>query len=260
MDTTDLTNLLENLDDDIDELEESLAPLIKHALVESASTLPLLDKAQLYILVTYAIESILFSYLRLNGVDAKEHVIFGELARVRQYFEKVDHVEKLGSKRDDLSLNKAATERIIKHALSGNKQHHSKVNEQQQYDGHLRVHVPSTPHGQFATTGSKHREKRAGNDQGKATNKRTKFEHGSLEGQNFEGEWNLASIRFSGVLTLSLGGNTVSKSPALSPHNSIPVTTAHFVQPSGTLGKEANRRKRNKPQTYHASNQQGDLA
>ncbi|KAL8681488.1 MAG: hypothetical protein Q9186_002374 [Xanthomendoza sp. 1 TL-2023] len=242
MDTTDLTNLLENLDDDIDELEESLAPLIKHALVESASTLPLLDKAQLYILVTYAIESILFSYLRLNGVDAKEHVIFGELARVRQYFEKVDHVEKLGSKRDNLSLNKAATERIIKHALSGNKQHHSKVNEQQQYDGHLRVHIPSTPHGQFATTGSKHREKRAGNDQGKATNKRTKFEHGSLEGQNFE------------------GGNTVSKSPALSPHNSIPVTTAHFVQPLGTLGKEANRRKRNKPQTYHASNQQGDLA
>lgn len=59
-DTTDLTTLLEALDDDIDDLEESLEPLIKHGLTESASKLPLLDKAQLYILVTYAIETILF--------------------------------------------------------------------------------------------------------------------------------------------------------------------------------------------------------
>lgn len=62
MDTTNLMSLLEILDDDIDELEETLAPVIKHALGDAASKLPLLDKAQLYILVTYAIESILFCW------------------------------------------------------------------------------------------------------------------------------------------------------------------------------------------------------
>lgn len=62
MDTTDLLSLLEILDDDIDELEETLAPVTKHALGDAASKLPLLDKAQLYILVTYAIESILFCW------------------------------------------------------------------------------------------------------------------------------------------------------------------------------------------------------
>ena len=62
MDTTNLIALLEVLDDDIDELEETLAPVTKYALGDTASKLPLLDKAQLYILVTYAIESILFCW------------------------------------------------------------------------------------------------------------------------------------------------------------------------------------------------------
>ncbi|KAL8994908.1 MAG: hypothetical protein Q9169_005244 [Polycauliona sp. 2 TL-2023] len=117
MDTTDLTSLLEILDDDIDELEETLAPVTKHALGDTVSKLPLLDKAQLYILVTYAIESILFSYLRLNGVDAKEHAVFTELKRVKQYFQKVEDVEKIGSRRENLSLDKAAAGRIVRHAL-----------------------------------------------------------------------------------------------------------------------------------------------
>lgn len=60
MDTTDLIPLLESLDDDINGLEAALAPLTKHALANTTSKLPLLDKAQLYVLVTYAIENILF--------------------------------------------------------------------------------------------------------------------------------------------------------------------------------------------------------
>lgn len=60
MDSTKVLSLLETLDDEVDDLEESLAPLLKTALSESASKLPLLDKAKLYVLVTYAIESLLF--------------------------------------------------------------------------------------------------------------------------------------------------------------------------------------------------------
>jgi exosome complex protein LRP1 len=60
MDSTKVLGLLEQLDDEIDDLEESLAPLIEVALSETTSKLPLLDKAKLYVLVTYAIESMLF--------------------------------------------------------------------------------------------------------------------------------------------------------------------------------------------------------
>lgn len=60
MDSTKVMSLLEALDDEIDDLEESLEPLVKVALSETASKLPLLDKAKLYVLVTYAIESMLF--------------------------------------------------------------------------------------------------------------------------------------------------------------------------------------------------------
>jgi exosome complex protein LRP1 len=60
MGTIDLVPLIELLDDNIDDLEEALLPLLKNALSDKAGKLPLLDRAQLYILITYAIESILF--------------------------------------------------------------------------------------------------------------------------------------------------------------------------------------------------------
>ena len=60
MDSSKIRNLLEQLDDELDDLEESLEPLIKSALSEASCKLPLLDKAKLYVLVTYAIETILF--------------------------------------------------------------------------------------------------------------------------------------------------------------------------------------------------------
>ena len=60
MEFTDLAPLIELLDDNIDDLEEALEPLLQSGLSDTAGKLPLLDKAQLYIIVTYAIESILF--------------------------------------------------------------------------------------------------------------------------------------------------------------------------------------------------------
>lgn len=60
MEIADLVPLIESLDDNIDDLEEALEPLLKSAVSDTAGKLPLLDKAQLYVLVTYAIESILF--------------------------------------------------------------------------------------------------------------------------------------------------------------------------------------------------------
>ena len=133
MDTIDLSPLLEQLEDNIDDLEGTLEPLLKAPLSETATKLPLLDRAKLYVSITYAIESILFckqshnlgralvtesiAFLRLNGVNAKEHPVFRELTRLKQYFEKIKIAETGEVKRENLSLNKSAAGRIIKHAL-----------------------------------------------------------------------------------------------------------------------------------------------
>ena len=131
MDPIDLMPLIEQLDDNIDDLEEALSPLLQGSLSDTAGKLPLLDKAQLYVLTTFAIESVLFckamfhltfsftdilAYLRLNEVNAKEHPVFRELARVKQYFAKITEAES-GSIKRAASLDKPAAGRFIKHAL-----------------------------------------------------------------------------------------------------------------------------------------------
>lgn len=60
MDPSNLLSQIDQLDDDIDDLEEAVEPLIQEALAVTSSKLPVLDKAKLYVLTTYAIESLLF--------------------------------------------------------------------------------------------------------------------------------------------------------------------------------------------------------
>lgn len=58
-DVKDITPTLERLDDQIDDLEDALEPLLEN-LEDLSSQLPLLDKAKLFSLTAYAIESMLF--------------------------------------------------------------------------------------------------------------------------------------------------------------------------------------------------------
>lgn len=60
MDIADITAQLDQLDGDIDKMEETVKPLIDN-LTEIAAKLPLLDKAKLYVLAAYTIETALFS-------------------------------------------------------------------------------------------------------------------------------------------------------------------------------------------------------
>lgn len=62
MDGVGLEAFINQLDDDIDGLEDALGLLLGGALSEAAGKLPLLDRAKLYVLVTYAIESLLFCW------------------------------------------------------------------------------------------------------------------------------------------------------------------------------------------------------
>ena len=60
MDLVDLQPQLDRLEENIDDLEEVIRPLLKTALSDTSTNLPLLDKAKLYVLVVYSIESLLF--------------------------------------------------------------------------------------------------------------------------------------------------------------------------------------------------------
>lgn len=60
MDVANITAQLDQLDGDMDKMEETVKPLIAN-LSEIAAKLPLLDKAKLYVLAAYTIETALFS-------------------------------------------------------------------------------------------------------------------------------------------------------------------------------------------------------
>ncbi|KAF3069107.1 hypothetical protein GL218_08028 [Daldinia childiae] len=118
MDPPNISPQLDRLDDELDNLEEALQPILGN-ISDVANKLPLLDKAKLYVLATYSIESMLFSSLRLNGVEAKEHPVFKELARVRQYFDKIKNIETPPQKPEQ-TLNKEAAIRFIRADLAEN--------------------------------------------------------------------------------------------------------------------------------------------
>lgn len=112
---------IEELQESLTNLEQTLLPILTAGPLSTAtSTLPLLDKAKLYVLATYALESILFSYLRLNGVNAKEHEVYKELARVKEYFSKISVAEGRGKGASQPRLDKGAARRFIGAGLAGN--------------------------------------------------------------------------------------------------------------------------------------------
>ncbi|KAH6630295.1 Sas10/Utp3/C1D family-domain-containing protein [Chaetomium sp. MPI-SDFR-AT-0129] len=127
MDVTDVTPQLDQLEEQLKAAEEALAPLLGD-IDDISSKLPLLDKAKLNVLVAYTLESLLFSALRLNGVDAKNHPVFTELSRVKQYMDKIEKLENPPAEREN-SLNTEAAARFLKSDLGDNKDIKAKLTE-----------------------------------------------------------------------------------------------------------------------------------
>lgn len=125
---TDLPDLVEDLEVNIDELLHTLTPLLPpHTLSKTASSLPLLEKAKLHTLTAYAIESVLFSALQASGADAKAHPLFAELSRLKGYFAKIKHAEDFLKREEEREgrarLDVEAAGRFIRHGLSGNERY-----------------------------------------------------------------------------------------------------------------------------------------
>ena len=60
MDGTGIESGMEQLDDNIDDLEEALLPILNDSMSDAVGKLPLLDRAKFFVLITYTIESLLF--------------------------------------------------------------------------------------------------------------------------------------------------------------------------------------------------------
>lgn len=71
MEVSEFLSLLEDLEDNIDDLEDALEPLLTTALSLTTKKLPVLDRAKLYVLIVYSIESLIFcsftSLIRSSG-------------------------------------------------------------------------------------------------------------------------------------------------------------------------------------------------
>lgn len=131
-DDNNVADLLEELGDNIDDLETVLKPLLNAKSLQSLNkTLAPLERAKILTWLTYAIETILFSHIRLSGAkDPKSHPIMTELKRIQQYMQKVALVENPDvGKRTNLTLNKEAAGRFIKAGLSGNDKYDKEVAE-----------------------------------------------------------------------------------------------------------------------------------
>ncbi|QPC70133.1 hypothetical protein HYE68_000885 [Fusarium pseudograminearum] len=128
-DVKDITPDLDRLDDQLDDLEEILQPLLGN-LEGLASELPLLDKAKLFSLTAYAIESLLFSSLKLEGSDTQTQAVYAELKRIQQYFGKIKKIETPEVEESrSLTVNQEAAARILKADLADNKTISNKLAE-----------------------------------------------------------------------------------------------------------------------------------
>lgn len=146
MDT--LAPLLEDLTASIDDLETALNPLLSPAISTQASKLPLLDKAKLHVLATYALDSLLFSLLKLNGTDTKSHPVSAEISRVRSYFGKLTEAEKGPAQRTQV-VDKDALGRFVRAGLAGNEQSSGKRKAEDQ-SGAAPKHTKFTEQGSVA--------------------------------------------------------------------------------------------------------------
>jgi hypothetical protein len=162
--TNSLPSLLETLSSRLTDTEEALSLLLDSpsTLTEQVDSLPLLDRAKFYVTLTYAIDSLIFCYLRTRGANVKDHPVMQELERVKNYIRKVNAAEQAPTDRN-LVVDQPAVQRMILHSIP-------------------KSQIVSDPK---VTNGAK---SAGSGDEGKGTGKRVVEEISSDESSSEEGE------------------------------------------------------------------------
>lgn len=99
-------------------LQNTLQPTV-HGV--SPETLTPMERAEHYALLSYALNSTLFAYLKSTGVDTKSHPIMLELERIKSILAKIKRVQEGGSSatndKPDRRVDTGVAQRIIKHSV-----------------------------------------------------------------------------------------------------------------------------------------------
>ncbi|KZT08565.1 uncharacterized protein LAESUDRAFT_648791 [Laetiporus sulphureus 93-53] len=116
MDSDQLHTKVTLLNDALDDLEAKLEPLLAQSLPETVVGLERIQQAKLQVALPYLVYDLIFIYLKTKGVEPKTHPVVEELARIRQYFDKIKDAENPAKRTTE--VDKAAANRFIKHAIA----------------------------------------------------------------------------------------------------------------------------------------------
>ncbi|KAJ2084146.1 hypothetical protein H4R24_000219 [Coemansia sp. RSA 988] len=104
----------------VDQIQTTLGPILSQPLTDILPKLTPIQRCELEALVAYAINTLYWVYLKVNGVPPKEHPVMSELQRVQRYIEKINRVKKGGSKKESraMRVNADAAGRFIQNSIS----------------------------------------------------------------------------------------------------------------------------------------------
>ncbi|KAJ2608865.1 hypothetical protein H4S08_004288 [Coemansia sp. RSA 1365] len=104
----------------VDQIQTALGPILSQPLTDTLPKLTPIQRCELEALVAYAINTLYWVYLKVNGVPPKEHPVMDELQRVQRYIEKINRAKKSNNKQESraMRVDANAASRIIQNATS----------------------------------------------------------------------------------------------------------------------------------------------
>ncbi|KAL2912734.1 hypothetical protein HK105_207726 [Polyrhizophydium stewartii] len=110
--------------------EIALDELCGIPLEDRMAELDAVEKARLLTTVAYAVSSLAFVCLKLNGVPPKTHPVKKELDRIKHYFEKIEAATPAG--KAPMRIDQGAAKRFLHHTLAANPEIHDEIRQHQQ--------------------------------------------------------------------------------------------------------------------------------
>ncbi|KAJ2707582.1 hypothetical protein FB645_000559 [Coemansia sp. IMI 203386] len=115
-----LSKHVDQLDAALQQVQQSLGPILSQPLSETLPRLSAIERCELEALVVYSIDTLFWIYLKINGVPPKEHPVMNELQRVQRYIAKINKAKGVQEKKNErpMKVDKEAANRFIKNAIS----------------------------------------------------------------------------------------------------------------------------------------------
>ncbi|KAJ1720583.1 hypothetical protein LPJ53_004807 [Coemansia erecta] len=109
-------------------VEQALGVLLKHPIAEVVGRLTTLERCELEALAVYAIDTLFWILLKVNGVPPKEHPVMVELQRVQRYIGKINKAKEAVEQQEQreegkrsMRVDREAAGRFIRSALADGK-------------------------------------------------------------------------------------------------------------------------------------------